>query len=170
MLLLFSALAVGSAAYVGREGWETTAYPDPVHGAKVPTYCAGVTGGGVKVGDKFTEEECLRRTMIARVEHIVPILPCVRDDIPVTPRTADYLGVMANMSANVGNGREKPPSGFLGSTMCREMKAGNYRKACDGILLWWRAGGLDCRTDRRCRGLWLDRQKAHAACLQASPS
>lgn len=163
MRLLFAALAAASAAYVGREGWELVAYPDPVHGAAVPTYCAGLTGGGVKVGQRFTEEECIRRTMLSQVEHIVPILPCVREDFPIWPGAADYLGGMGNMASNIGTGQK----GFLGSSMCREMKAGNYAKACDAILLWYRAGGEDCRTSRKCRGLWIDRQKSHKACHAA---
>jgi lysozyme len=171
MRLLFAALAVSSTAYVGREGWKVVAYPDPVHGAAVPTYCAGLTGGGVKVGDKFTEEECLRLTMLSRVQHLVPILPCVRDDIPVNGRTESYLGVMATMSENIGVGRQGGDRGFLPSRMCWHMKHGDYRAACDAIKLYKYAGPTDCSdpANRTCRGLWTDRLKSHAACLEAIP-
>lgn len=171
MALLFMALAASTGPYIAREGYELVAYPDPVHGAKVPTYCAGLTGGGVKVGDRFTEEECFRRVMLSRVEHIVPILPCIREDIPVTPTTGDYLGVMASMSDNIGTGKGAPRGGFLNSAMCRHMKAGEYRKACDAIKLYKYAGGVDCSNpnQRVCRGLWADRLKSHETCIKAIP-
>lgn len=166
MRLAFAALAVSSAPYVAREGWKLVAYPDPVHGAKVPTYCAGLTGGGVKVGDRFTEEECIRLTMISRVKHITPIRPCVREDFPINERTIEYLGTMASMSDNIGT------AGFLGSSMCRHMKAGNYKAACDAILAWKKSGPIkDCSDPKQrvCRGLWADRLKSHKACLESLP-
>jgi len=165
MQLLFAALAVSTAPYVAREGWKLIAYPDPVHGAAVPTYCAGLTGGGVKVGDRFTEQDCVRLTMLSRVEHIVPISSCIREDIPVSPRTETFLGVMATMSDNIGT------NGFLRSSMCREMQAGQYRKACDSILLYNRAGKQDCSApgNRVCAGLWADRQRSHITCLANLP-
>lgn len=165
MALAFGALAVSSAPYVAREGYKLIAYPDPVHGAALPTYCAGLTGGGVKVGQKFTEQECLRLTMISRVEHIVPILTCVPDDVPISPRTETFLGTMASMSDNIGH-----PT-FLRSTMCREMQAGRYRQACDAILLYKRAGSQDCSApgNRVCAGLWKDRITSRATCLAAVP-
>lgn len=168
MTLLFAALAVSSAPYVAREGWRLQAYPDPVHGAAVPTYCAGLTGKGVKVGETFTKQECLRRTMLSRVEHIVPIMPCVREDIPISPSTETYLGNMATMSESIGT------DGFGRSSMCREMRAGNYRAACDAILLYKFAGRVDCSTpgNRICSGLWSGpggRLESHKLCLKSLP-
>lgn len=165
MALAFAALAASSTAYVGREGWKLVAYPDPVHGAKVPTYCAGLTGGGVKVGQTFTEAECLRLTMLSRVEHISRIKGCVREDIPITPKTEAYLGNMSSTAENLGT-----PT-FNKSSMCRQMQAGNYRAACDAILLYRYAGKVDCSdpNQRVCRGLWADRLKSHKACLEALP-
>ena len=142
-------------ALVGREGWELKTYPDPVVGNRVPTACAGVTQG-VQIGKTYTEQECVQMTMIAMVEHSAPLLPCIESEMPPA-----FLGEMVSMSHNIGTG------GFLGSSMCRSMKAGDLAGACRAILLWYRAGGADCRTDRRCRGLWTDRQRSSADCLKA---
>lgn len=156
--LLFAACSLAAVATVGREGWELKAYPDPVVGRKLPTACAGVTEG-VELGHTYTEEECLLMTAQAMVKHSAPILPCVREDTPVP-----LLAEMVSMSVNIGT------AGFLGSTMCREMKAGHYKAACDAIPTWYRAGGRDCRIRaNNCYGLWLDRQRMQAACLKAAP-
>lgn len=151
--LLFAACSLAAVSLVGREGWELKAYPDPVHGNRVPTACAGVTEG-VVAGRVYSEEECLLMTSQAMVKHGAPILPCVGEGMPVA-----VLAEFVSMSHNIGT------AGFLSSSMCRLAKAGDYRGACDAILLWYRAGPADCRTDRRCRGLWIDRQRQHAACL-----
>ena len=89
----------------------------------------------------------------------------VRDDIPVNGRTESYLGTMATMSESIGT------AGFKKSSMCRQMQAGNYRAACEAILLYKYAGKTDCSdpANRTCRGLWNDRKKSHAACLEAIP-
>lgn len=151
--LLFSACALLAGGVVASEGWVLRGYEDPVHGAAVPTACAGVTEG-VVVGRKYTEEECTLMTAQAMVKHAAPIMKCVPDDI--SPQT---LAVFADFSFNAG------PSAFCGSTISKRAMAGDMRGACDAFLLWYRAGGADCRTDRRCRGVWVRRQKQRADCL-----
>lgn len=160
--LLFAACSVAAAGLVGREGWVLKGYPDPVLGAKLPTACAGVTEG-VQLGRAYGDDECVLMTAQAMLKHAGPILPCVRDDFPATG--AAYLSEMVTMSYNIGT------AGFLGSSMCRQMKAGAYGPACDAILGWYKSGGVDCRdpNNRVCRGLWTDRQRQHAQCLKALP-
>jgi len=155
MALLFSACAILASGLVAREGWELKAAPDPVHGNAVPTACAGVTHG-IDPNRTYTEAECVQITMLSVVKHAAPIQACIVHDMPPA-----FLAEMADMSFNIGSG------GFLKSTMCRQMKAGNYPAACDAILLYYRAGAEDCRTSRKCRGLWLRRQDAHRKCRAA---
>lgn len=158
--LLFAACCALAAPIVANEGWVERGYADPVHGKKVPTGCAGVTKG-IEIGRVYTPEECLQKTAAAMVEHAAPIMACVRDDFPATG--APYLAEMVDMSYNIGT------SGFLKSSMCRRMKAADYKGACDAILLYHYAGGKDCRTDRSCRGVWKRRLESHAKCLGALP-
>ena len=54
--IAIAALSLSAAGFVGllnREGFEPTAYPDPVHGTKLPTIGFGSTEG-VKMGDTIT--------------------------------------------------------------------------------------------------------------------
>ena len=75
------------------------------------------------------------------------------------------------MAESIGVGKVGGKGGFLPSSMCRQMQAGDYRKACDAILLYKYAGPTDCSApgNRTCRGLWNSRLKSHADCLAAIP-
>lgn len=55
------------------------------------------------------------------------------------------------------------------SSMRRALLAGNYRQACDALLLYRRAAGYDCSTpgNRRCPGVWTRQQARHAQCVAA---
>lgn len=56
---------------------------------------------------------------------------------------------------------------WRGSTMRRELLAGNYRQACDALLRYRFSAGYDCSTpgNRRCPGVWTRQQQRHAKCL-----
>lgn len=160
--LLFAACCALAAPLVVREGWVERGYPDPVHGRTVPTACAGVTKG-VVIGRIYTPEECLAMTATAMVEHAAPIMACVRDDFPATGSA--YLAEMVDMAFNIG------ATGFVNSSMCRRMRAADYAGACEAILLYRFAGGVDCATpgNRTCAGLWKRRLESRAACRKAIP-
>lgn len=57
------------------------------------------------------------------------------------------------------------------SSMRRELLAGNYRQACEALLLYRRAAGYDCSTlvngqpNKRCWGVWARQLKRHARCM-----
>lgn len=59
------------------------------------------------------------------------------------------------------------------SAMRRELRAGNYGKACAALLSYRRAAGYDCSTlvngkpNRRCWGVWERQLKRHAKCMAA---
>lgn len=161
LALLFSALSLGAGGLVASEGWVLKGYADPVHGAKVPTACAGVTEG-VVLGRVYTEDECIAMTASAMLKHAAPILPCVGDTFPVTGGA--YLKTMADTSYNIGT------AGFLRSSMCRKMQAGDYRGACNAIPLYKYAGGKDCsHRPNNCYGVITRRKDQQADCLKALP-
>jgi len=56
-----------------------------------------------------------------------------------------------------------------GSSMRRELRAGNYAKACEALLLWKHSGGYDCSTpgNKRCWGSWTRQLERHAQCVAA---
>lgn len=155
LIALFVLLAASTAATIQREGWETTAYPDPVMGKKLPSACGGLTEG-IVLGRTYTEDECVMMQALAMVKHTAPIMPCFPNGGP-----PEALKEFSSMALNIGAG------GFRGSSMCKLSKAGDFKGACDAMLQWYWSDGHDCRTDRKCRGLWIDRQASHKRCLEA---
>lgn len=156
MQLLFSACALMVAGTMAHEGWVLRGYPDPVVGAKLPTACDGVTEG-VVLGRVYTEAECVQMSMLAKVKHAAPLVDCVEKEMPPA-----FLATMVDTAYNVGVGA------FRKSSMCRQMKAGNYPAACDALLLYKYAGGKDCSVrSNNCYGVWLRRQEQRAACRKA---
>ena len=55
------------------------------------------------------------------------------------------------------------------SSMRRHILAGNYREACESLLLWKKAAGYDCSTpgNKRCWGVWERQLGRYQACLAA---
>lgn len=156
MQLIFSACALMVAGTMAHEGWVLRGYPDPVVGAKLPTACDGVTEG-VVLGRIYTEAECVQMSMLAKVKHAAPLVDCIEKEMPPA-----FLATMVDTAYNVGVGA------FKKSTMCRQMKAGNYPAACDALLLYKYAGGKDCSVrSNNCYGVWLRRQEQRSVCREA---
>lgn len=56
------------------------------------------------------------------------------------------------------------------SSMRRLLMAGQFRQACDALLMWRRQGGRDCSLPENagpqgCRGVWTRQQDRHARCV-----
>lgn len=53
------------------------------------------------------------------------------------------------------------------SSMRRHILVGNYKAACDSLLMWKRAAGYDCSTpgNKRCWGVWERQLERHKKCL-----
>lgn len=56
---------------------------------------------------------------------------------------------------------------WWGSSMRKHVLAGEYRKACDALLLYKFSGGYDCSTpgNKRCRGVWDRQLERHKKCV-----
>lgn len=165
LALIFSALSIAAVPLVASEGWVLKGYEDPVHKAKVPTACAGVTEG-VVLGRAYTEDQCLQMQAAAMVKTATPILACVPDSFPVTGGA--YLKTMSDTSFNIGS------AGFRQSSMCRKMLAGDYLGACDAILLYDKVrvnGVFKSCHDRanNCYGVIVRRNEQRAQCVKALP-
>jgi lysozyme len=156
MQLIFAACAAAIAGTVASEGWVLKGYPDPVVGRALPTACAGVTEG-VVLGRVYTEAECAQMTMLAKVKHAAPLAPCIEREMPPA-----FLGTMIDTAYNIGT------NGFLKSSMCKHMRAGDYPAACDALLLYQYAAGRECSIRaNNCYGVWLRRQEKRAECRRA---
>jgi lysozyme len=139
------------------------AYPDPVHGAKVPTIGAGTTvyrtgpdaGQRVKMGDTIPTRRALAEVLAYKEQDKARMDRCVR--VPLSQVEFDlYL----DLSYNIGI------EGFCGSQIVKQLNAGNYVAACGHILDWRRSGKVDCSLPNKvCGGLWADRQAKHKVCV-----
>lgn len=126
------------------EGLELKAYRDIVG---VWTICYGETLG-VEPGDVATKVEC--------DVQFAKRLQQFRDNIDacmtVTPPVEVEVAVV-DLAYNVGE------RAVCTSTLMRKLNAGDYRGACDQLLVWVRAGG------RVVQGLVNRRRAFHALCL-----
>lgn len=140
-------LAVAIALVGGFEGLRQNAYRDVV---QVPTICYGETLG-VKMGDKKTLEEC--DTMLAKrlIEFNKGVESCVRQPLTDSRRIA-----FISLSYNIGI------SAFCKSTVVRKINAGDVLGACDAILMWKFAKGVEWP------GLVRRRQAERQMCLAES--
>uniref|UniRef100_E6VL46 Lysozyme n=1 Tax=Rhodopseudomonas palustris (strain DX-1) TaxID=652103 RepID=E6VL46_RHOPX len=110
------------------EGLWLVAKPDTLaHG--IPTVCFGETEG-VKIGDRYTKEQCEQMLANKLPRYLYEIDRCIK--APVSNRTrAAYL----SFAYNVGSG------GFCRSTALKRLNAGRDAEACEAMRPWNKAGG-----------------------------
>ena len=138
-----TALATGTVSYF--EGRELRAYQDIVN---VWTICDGETKG-VKPGDVATPDQC--DAMLARnlQTYEAGLDRCLTGYVPGKAKVA-----FLSWTYNVGIGAA------CGSTLVRQVNAGDLTGACNELLTWNRAGG------RAVRGLTIRREAERKLCLE----
>ena len=137
-----------AVALVGAwEGLRTVAYRDIVG---IPTVCFGETRG-VKMGDRYTVEECKAMLGNALVEFETGMRACLKN--PDTLPDKVYVSFLS-FSYNVGTGA------FCRSTLVRKANAGDLTGACNELPKWNRAGG------KVVRGLVNRRAEEQKICLE----
>lgn len=164
--LLTMSLA-GFGAWKASEGFEPKAMI-PVTG-DVPTIGYGSTryedGRAVRMGDTITREraEALAFTLKTRDEHaLLDSLPGVKLHPEEFDLYTDFIGQFG-----AGNWRA--------SSMRKRLLVGDYRGACDALLLYKYQGKgssrVDCSTpgNKRCYGVWTRQQARYARCIGAQP-
>ncbi len=127
-----SALAALAIASVGAwEGIKLVAYKDTIGTGQPWTVCWGETRN-VKMGDRYTKEQCEDMLGNALVEFETGMRDCLKepDNLPAGP----YIAFLS-LTYNIGAGA------FCGSSVARYANAGNISAACASILLWNKAGG-----------------------------
>lgn len=161
------ALSATGLVYIAqREGYSEQAYPDPVHGTKVPTVGFGSTGN-VKMGDTMAPVRALVRLRADASEYELALKRCI--PVPLYQHEWDaFVGLAYNVGTTTvckNNDRTGP------STIVRRLQSGDYPGACEAILLYDRAGPVNKPQDRcshpdnrTCRGVWADRKHLQAMC------
>lgn len=132
-----AAIAVGLVG--GFEGLRTAAYPDPATKGEPWTVCYGETKG-VKRGDRYTVEQC--KTMLGESlgRYLEGVAACVH--VEMGPHR---FAALTSFAYNVGIGAA------CRSSVVRRLNAGEGAAACDDLMKWNRAAGIEMRglTRRR---------------------
>lgn len=135
---LSTAIILAGAGTVSQfEGKVNKTYLDPV---SILTSCYGHTGVELKLGQRFTDEDCLKQLAEDLVEHDTKMLRYIH--VPIT----DYQhAALLSFTYNAGVGA------FSKSTLLKKLNNGDYTAACNELSRWNKAGGkvLPGLTKRR---------------------
>ena len=153
--------AAGFIGIVSSEGYVEKAMV-PTKGDR-PTIGFGSTfhetGAPVQIGQKTTPV----RALVLAQAHIGKQETQFRKSLEGARLTQTEFDVYMDFTYQYGMGN------WMTSTMRREVLAGNYQAACNGLLKWKRAAGYDCSTpgNTRCWGVWERQLARHKQCTEA---
>lgn len=121
---LSSSVALSGAYLVApSEGLVLGTYKDPVG---IVTSCFGHTGPELKMGQRFTEDECVKQLGEDLVKHDKQLASVVK-----VPYKSDYQhAALLSFTYNVGIGNVKS------STMLRKLNSYDYDGACYELTKW----------------------------------
>jgi lysozyme len=140
------------ATFVGGfEGLALKAYPDRL-AHNLPTVCYGETEG-VKLGDRYTKEQCTDMLANKLPRYWNEIAPSIKVKVSDNEKIA-----YTSFAYNVGSGA------FRKSAMVRRLNAGDHKGACDALLAYDHASG------KKVRGLTRRREAERRICLTPSSS
>lgn len=116
-------------------------------------------GRAVKMGETTTPV----RALIKAQAHISKEEAIFRASLPNVTMYQDEYNIYMNWVYQYGTGR------WATSSMRQNLLNGNYRQACDSLLLYKYSGGFDCSIpgNKRCSGVWTRQRERHAQCLAA---
>ena len=123
------------------------------------TYCHGQTDefGKVKVGTRFTPEQCAQLLGESLPKYLDPIGKCVKVPLPIK-----------TMASLVDAGYNAGPAAVCRSPMVKNMNAGNIRAGCDAFKGWYvRSDGKERRgLVARRSGIGDGRKSERDLCLE----
>lgn len=162
--ILAAGLALSASTFVAilsSEGY-TDAAVIPTRNDR-PTVGFGSTfrddGAPVRMGDRITPVRAVQRA----AAHLSKEEGAFRASIPgVALHQAEY-DVYMDWVYQYGTGAWRE------STMRRQLLGGQYRQACDALLLYKRSGGYDCSIpgNKVCAGVWTRQLARHKKCMEA---
>lgn len=110
------------------EGMDLVAKRDMIGTGNPITYCNGLTSadGAVKVGQRFTPDQC--KTLLAKAmpKYWDGISPCIHVDLPVQTSAA-----LLDAAFNAG------PAAVCNSPMLAKMNAGDIKGGCEAFANWY---------------------------------
>ena len=139
------ALSIATAVVSYYEGYQPTAYRDPVG---VPTICYGHTATA-RLGQTLSQAQCTDLLQADLGTAFAAVDRRAQVDLPPPTRAA-----LASFVYNVGEGA------FARSTLLRKLNAGDLRGACHELSRWVYAGG------RKLNGLVKRRATERELCLK----
>lgn len=158
---LLTLSATGFGAWKSSEGYTDRAVI-PTKG-DVPTIGHGSTryenGQPVRMGDTITPPRAreLARNLIQQ--------DCKRmsDSLRGVKLYQEEFDVYCNFVGQFGMGN------WQGSSMQKQLLAGDYAGACNALLLYKYSAGYDCSTpgNKRCGGVWTRQLERNRKCLEA---
>ena len=160
--ILVAGLGLSAAAFIGLvtdEGYTDRAVVPTINDR--PTVGFGSTfhesGAPVRMGDTTTPV----RALIKAQAHIAKEESVFRESLPGVALHQSEYDLYVDFVYQYGTGA------WLKSSMRRALLAGDYRGACDALLMYRFSGGFDCSTpgNKRCAGVWTRQQQRHAACM-----
>lgn len=124
--LAAGAVSIAAAVVSFYEGYEPTAYLDPVG---IPTICYGHTATA-RLGQTLSQDECADLLEADLGQAFATVDRRARVELPPPTRAA-----LASFVYNVGAGN------FTRSTLLRKLNQGDLRGACHELTRWVYAGG-----------------------------
>ena len=121
-------IAAAVAFLPGWEGMDKVAKVDRIGTGHPITYCYGQTDefGTVKVGTKFTKQQCDALLAKSLPKYLAKIEPCVK--VPVPDKT---MAALLDAAYNAG------PAAVCNSPMVRKINAGDLRGGCNAFAGWY---------------------------------
>ncbi len=141
------ALAAALPAVKAYEGLWLTARVDTIGTGRPVTACYGETEN-VRLGQKFTKQECDDLLAVKLKRYDAEIGRCITAQLPDYTRAA-----LVSFAYNVGS------AGACRSSTVRKMNEGDIRGGCESLMQWTRAQG------RVVQGLVNRRDKERKLCL-----
>jgi lysozyme len=126
---LSSALATSGVFIAKHEGLVLGTYPDPVG---IVTSCYGHTGSELRLGQKFSEDECLEQLAKDLSKHNAEMSKYIK-----VPLSAEEHAAYLSFTYNVGVGN------FKSSTLLKKLNSGDRNGACNELLRWRFAKGKE---------------------------
>lgn len=126
---LSSALATSGMFIAKHEGLVLGTYPDPVG---IVTSCYGHTGSELRLGQKFSEDECLEQLAKDLSKHNTEMSKHIK-----IPLSAEEHAAYLSFTYNVGVGN------FKSSTLLKKLNSGDRNGACNELLRWRFAKGKE---------------------------
>ena len=154
---LAPALALGGAYLIApKEGKVNSTYKDI---ANVLTSCYGHTGKELKLGQTFTEDECVKQLGEDIIKHDKELSKYVK-----VPWQSDYQhAAILSFCYNIGT------SACGNSTLMRKLNQGNYRASCEELVKWVYVNSKDCRLkENNCAGIVIRRTDEYKWCVNDS--